>query len=106
MVAHMGGAIASVAPDATAFSNRDAEFFYHSVLLWDDPAHDARNVAFARSLWNEMRPHASGAYVNFFEDDEDRLHEAYAEQTLERLVALKRDYDPQNLFRLNANIVP
>jgi hypothetical protein len=106
MVAHMGGAIASVAPDATAFSNRDAQFFYHSVLLWDDPRRDQANVALARSLWDGMRPYSSGAYVNFVEDDEDRLDEAYAPGTYERLVALKREYDPENVFRLNTNIEP
>jgi FAD/FMN-containing dehydrogenase len=106
MVAHTGGAIASVAPDATAFSNRDAQFFYHSVLLWDDPRRDETNTAIARSLWDGMRPYASGAYVNFFGDDDDRLDEAYAGETYERLVALKRTYDPENVFRLNTNIRP
>jgi FAD binding domain/Berberine and berberine like len=107
MVAQMGGAVASVATDATAFSNRDAQFFYHSVLLWDDPRRDEPNTEIARSLWAGMRPYSSGAYVNFFEDDEgDRINEAYAPGTYERLVALKREYDPENLLRLNTNIVP
>ena len=106
MIAHMGGAIASVERSATAFSNREARFFYHSVLLWDDPTGDDARIAVARSLWSAMRPYSSGAYVNFFEDDEDRLDEAYSAGTYERLVALKREYDPDNVFRLNANIVP
>jgi hypothetical protein len=106
MLAHMGGAIASVGADATAFSNRDAQFFYHSVLLWDDPAGDDARVSVARSLWHAMRPYSSGAYVNFFDEDEDRLHEAYAPGTFARLVALKREYDPDNVFRLNQNIRP
>jgi FAD/FMN-containing dehydrogenase len=106
MLGHMGGAISSVAVDATAFSNRDAQFFYHSVLLWDDPRRDETNAAVARSLWSGMRPYSSGAYVNFFEDDEDRLDEAYAPGTYARLVALKREYDRENVFRLNTNIEP
>jgi FAD/FMN-containing dehydrogenase len=59
-----------------------------------------------RSLWNGMRPYASGAYVNFFGGDDDRLDEAYTGETYERLVALKRMYDPENVFRLNTNIRP
>jgi hypothetical protein len=106
MVAHMGGAITSASPDATAFSNRDARFLYHSVLLWDDPTGDDARVAVARSLWNGMRPYSSGAYVNFFDEDDDRLEEAYERKTFERLVSLKREYDPDNVFRLNQNISP
>jgi FAD binding domain/Berberine and berberine like len=106
MVAHMGGAVSAVAPDATAFSNRDAQFFYHSVLLWTDSEGDEARVSLARSLWSAMRPYALGGYVNFFDRDEERLHEAYAPATYERLVRLKRQYDPDNIFRLNQNIVP
>ena len=105
MVAHLGGAVSTVATGATAFSNRDARFFYHTVLLWDDPVADDSRVAFGRSLWNALRPWSSGTYVNFLEDDE-RTREAYAAETYERLVALKREYDPDNVFRLNQNIKP
>jgi hypothetical protein len=107
MVGHMGGAIADVGPDTTAFSNRGAEFFYHSVLFWDDPAQEEAQISFARGLWSEMRPYSSGAYVNFLDVDEaDRLHDAYAPGTYEQLVALKREYDPENVLRLNQNIPP
>jgi hypothetical protein len=107
MVGHMGGAIAAVSPDATAFSNRNAEFFYHSVLFWDESGEAEAQMSFARGLWSDMRPYASGAYVNFLDVDEaDRLHDAYAPGTYERLVALKREYDPENVLRLNQNIPP
>jgi FAD binding domain/Berberine and berberine like len=107
MIGHMGGAVSDVDRDATAFSNRGAEFFYHSVLFWDDPDEETAQVSFARGLWSEMRPYSAGAYVNFLDVDEaDRLHDAYAPETYERLVALKREYDPENRLRLNQNIPP
>jgi FAD/FMN-containing dehydrogenase len=105
MVGQLGGAIARVASDSTAFANREAAFFYHCVLLWEDPAHDESQAAFARSLATAMQPFASGSYVNFLEDD-GRAHEAYAAATYERLVRLKRRYDPENVFRLNQNVNP
>ncbi len=62
---------------------------------------------FARSLWRAMRPYAAGAYVNFLEDEgAERVREAYPARTYERLVALKREYDPENALRLNQNISP
>jgi hypothetical protein len=107
MVAQLGGAIAQPDEDATAFANRDAAFFYHSVLLWDDPAKDEARKTLARSLWQAMRPYASGAYVNFLEDEGDeRVREAYRASTYERLVTLKTEFDPENVFRLNQNIAP
>ena len=64
-------------------------------------------MSFARALWSDMRPFADGAYVNFLDVDEaDRLHDAYGPGTYERLVALKRECDPENLLRLNQNIRP
>jgi FAD/FMN-containing dehydrogenase len=107
MVGHMGGAIARVPASSTSFGNRDAAFFYHCVLFWDDPAKDDARKSFSRSLWEALRPYASGPYVNFLEDEgSNRVREAYGKDNYDRLVALKRQFDPDNVFRLNQNIAP
>jgi len=105
MVGQLGGAVSRVAPDATAFSGRGAKFFYHCILLWDDPAGDERHAQLARSLAAALSQHGAGSYVNF-QDAEGDVRDAYADRTYERLVALKREYDPENVFRLNQNIRP
>ena len=106
LIAQLGGAVARVSPDATAFGNRGAGFFYHSIVLWTDPEEDADQIAWARSLWQGMRPHSAGVYVNFLAEDEGRLDEVYGTRTFERLTALKEEFDPTNALRLNHNIAP
>jgi hypothetical protein len=65
-------------------------------------------MAWARNFWEAMRPHATGGvYVNFLDDEgEERVKAAYGAAKYARLVALKKAYDPTNLFRLNQNIRP
>jgi FAD/FMN-containing dehydrogenase len=100
------GAASRVAPDATAFPFRKG---IHAGIysLWTDPVHNAANIAWARDTWQALRPFApGGVYVNELgEDDGNRVREAYA-GNYDRLAAVKAKYDPQNQFRLNANIKP
>jgi hypothetical protein len=104
----LGNAANRVGPDETAFSHRDA--LYDCLMLsgWDNPAEAERNIQWTRQLYEAMQPflHA-GIYVNALgEDSEQTIRSAYRAQTYERLVALKNQYDPTNLFRLNPNIKP
>ncbi len=103
----MGGAVARVPSDATAFSNRDAEWMVTVIAIWLDPAEDPEpHVAWARSLWAAMRPWATGTYVNHLGDEgEHRVREAYG-AAYPRLAALKETWDPDDVFRLNQHIAP
>jgi FAD/FMN-containing dehydrogenase len=102
-----GGAIERVPPDATAFWHRSA---LYSVLLQtsgDDPAGDAANIAWGRANWPALEAYTKGFYANtnLSEMAADRVSEAYGGNH-GRMVALKTRYDPGNLFRLNANVLP
>jgi FAD/FMN-containing dehydrogenase len=103
----MGGAIARVAPDATAFPFRDARWLVNIPASWYDPVDDEREIAWARGTFAAIGPHLSGgAYVNFMGDDEEDAGAAAYGRTLERLQRVKAAYDPDNVFRLNQNIAP
>jgi len=107
IVAQMGGAVRRVDMEETAFSHRDAGFFYIVAPFWTEPAEADVHVAWTRNFWEAMRPFARGVYVNFLGDEgEERVRAAYGEATYERLVALKNRFDPTNVFRLNQNIPP
>jgi FAD/FMN-containing dehydrogenase len=76
--------------------------------LWTDPAENRPNIAWVRQLWDAIQPHVpGGVYVNELGDDEgdDRVRQAYG-VNYARLARIKRQYDPRNLFNLNANIRP
>jgi len=109
---HMGGAFARVPEDATPFPARSARFWLNVYGFWQDPADDAARTAFVKGFAADMAPFATGGqYVNFlgYEQDADWRAAAvtvYGQEKLDRLVALKRRYDPENLFRLNHNISP
>ncbi|KXU84534.1 FAD-linked oxidase [Paraburkholderia monticola] len=104
---HVGGAIARVARSATAYLHRDANFDCFPVAIWDDAAEDAANVQWARSVWEALRPYSTGGvYPNSLGDEGDeRVKEAYGDN-YSRLASIKRQYDPDNFFRMNQNIVP
>ena len=110
-VHHMGGAFGKVADEATAFPSRVAAFWLNIYGFWADPADDAARIAWVKALSEAMRPHAlPGQYVNFLgHDDADAARKAlavYGPAKLERLIAVKRRYDPDNVFRINHNIPP
>ena len=73
--------------------------------IWQDPALSEAAGAFARGAWKKLEPHTRGFYVNEYNDDAHRMRETYG-SNFDRLVALKTKFDPGNLFRMNANIVP
>jgi FAD/FMN-containing dehydrogenase len=101
----LGGAMARVPIEATAFAHRDKRYMVTIVGGTPELADVERQRAWTENLWSVLRPHAQGVYVNFLEDEgAARIREAYARPTYERLLAIKRQYDPTNLFRLNQNI--
>ena len=106
-IAHVGGAMARVPANATAWPNRDAHFIMNAHTRWRDKGQDAACIAWARQLFDATAPYASGSvYISFMPDDEtDRIHKAYG-PNYQRLREIKRRYDPNNLFRVNQNITP
>ena len=105
--AQLGGAIQRVPNDATAYSHREPNFLINVHTRWDAAANDGKCIAWARDLIKALTPFSTGAvYVNFLtSDEEDRVKMAYG-ANLAKLVAVKKKYDPTNLFRMNANIRP
>lgn len=106
-VGAIGGQTARVAPEAMAYSSRDAKYVLNVHSRWESAAEDQGCVAWAREFFAKSKPFASGgAYINFLTQDEaDRVAFAYG-TTYDRLVELKRKYDPNNFFRMNQNIKP
>jgi FAD/FMN-containing dehydrogenase len=104
---HLGGAVARVGEDKTAFGARDAGHTVNviGITMTGDGFEQERE--WARGLWTALQPHHQNVYVNFLmEEGEDRIREAYGAVKYDRLKALKRKYDPDNFFRLNQNIAP
>lgn len=105
-IAHVGGAMARVAPDATAFPQRAAHFTMNVHTRWSDAEKDTACIAWARDFFARIAPHAAGSvYVNFMPEDEgDRIGAAYG-GNMDRLGRIKAKYDPANLFRANHNLL-
>jgi FAD/FMN-containing dehydrogenase len=95
------------APDETAYPHRNALYAMNVHTRWEDPADDARCIAWARAFFTAAAPHAAGSvYINFLTEDESgRIADAYGEN-YQRLARIKQQYDPDNLFRSNQNIRP
>jgi len=110
-IEQLGGAVSRVPEDDTAFNHRNNAFNALIVSSWPDRAENDKHIRWTRELWQALQPHASGdVYVNYLgqeaDEGEDRIRAAYGAQKYERLRALKQEYDPQNMFRMNQNIKP
>jgi hypothetical protein len=106
IIEHCHGAIARVAPDATAFALRTNPFHFEIIGFWDDPAADAANLRWVTDFFAATNPFSSGeVYVNSLDQGESRITEAYG-LNLGRLASIKARYDPDNFFRCNQNIPP
>jgi FAD/FMN-containing dehydrogenase len=101
------GAVTRVAPTATAYPHREPGYNLLLISQWTDPAQTDTGMAWARETFDALSPYmADRSYTNYLSaDDHDRVRQAYG-PNYERLVELKRRYDPDNLFRLNHNIDP
>ncbi|MEX2247713.1 MAG: FAD-binding oxidoreductase [Dehalococcoidia bacterium] len=101
------GASNRVSPEATAFAFRDAKFATVIAGAWPEPADNAKNITWVKDYYKALEPHsAAGGYINFMDaDDQGRIKENY-KGNYDRLVSVKKKYDPANLFHLNQNIKP
>jgi FAD/FMN-containing dehydrogenase len=103
----LGGAMGRVPAEATAFAHRDKRVLVALINMWQDPSDWARQYAWTERYYTAMWPHGDGVYVNFLGDEgAGRVRDAYPARTYDRLAAVKAEYDPTNLFRLNQNIKP
>jgi FAD/FMN-containing dehydrogenase len=103
----LGGAMARVAPGATAFSQRDANVLVAAMAMFDVGADGAPADAWTGRVFETFAPKMTGVYANFLGDEgRERVRAAYPHGAYETLASIKRRHDPDNLFRLNQNIPP
>ena len=103
-----GGAISRIPEETMAFTGRQAPFWLGVESDWDDAADDAALIEWGRTTMAALEPFtAAGHYVNdVIETGRDVVRDVYGDAKYERLVGLKRAFDPDNVFRLNQNIEP
>lgn len=104
-----GGAVQRVAADATAFGDRSMPFMLSLDAIWSDPVDDAANIEWVRDAWKDMRPYSTGRlYLNFpgFGEGANLVRDAFGAESYAKLQKVKRDYDPDNLFHMNQNVLP
>jgi hypothetical protein len=103
----LGGAMARVSADATAFAHRTSRIMVNVAAVFAAPDEEAVHEAWVTEFAAALPQGDAGAYVNFLADEgEERVRAAYPGATWEWLTAIKHRYDPTNLFRLNQNIPP
>jgi FAD/FMN-containing dehydrogenase len=104
----LGGAMARVPADATAFAHRHSPMLINVAAIYDPSTSErAEHAAWVRALSAELHDGDPGAYAGFLADEgEERIRAAYPGATWERLAAIKAAYDPDNVLRLNQNIAP
>jgi FAD/FMN-containing dehydrogenase len=103
----LGGAVARVGEDETAFGGRGAGHTFNITASTETAEGFDEEREWVRNFWSALEPYHTSVYVNFLmEEGEERVRQAYGAKKYDRLKALKRRYDPDNLFRLNQNISP
>jgi hypothetical protein len=103
----LGGAMARVPADATAFAHRDRRILAMAGAMYGDPVEAPEHEAWVAAATDALGDGTTGAYVNFLgEREEHRMREVYPGPTWDRLAAIKTRYDHTNLFRLNHNVPP
>jgi Berberine and berberine like len=103
----LGGAMADVPVDATAFAHRSSRIMVNIGAMYQDPEERSIHESWVDAFASSLRQSDSGAYVNFLGDEgADRVRAAYPGATWERLRRVKARYDPENVFHLNQNIPP
>jgi FAD/FMN-containing dehydrogenase len=98
----IGGALNQLPSGHSPAGNRDAEYVLNIAAAWEKPEDDAVNIQWARETFEAMKPCSTGGtYINFLTQEEgaDRIEAAYGRPTLDKLAALKRQWDPQGFFR-------
>jgi hypothetical protein len=108
LVEHLGGAVSRVGEHETAYANRGAQYNVSLLSGWVDAADDEKNIAWTRKVGDEFKAFSTGgAYVNYMASDESAANVKGAyEANFQRLVNVKRKYDPDNFFSGNQNIAP
>jgi hypothetical protein len=103
----LGGALSRVGEEETAFGGRSAGHTFNIAGITESAEGFDEEREWVRNFWSALETHHTGVYVNFLmEEGEERIRQAYGAKKYDRLKALKRRYDPDNLFRLNQNIRP
>ncbi|HZF30181.1 MAG TPA: FAD-binding protein [Gammaproteobacteria bacterium] len=103
---HLGGAISRVANDATAFPHRGIHATSLLLVDWPSNIDPTKHIAWLKKYWDTVEPHTDGFYTNDVVDESQKQIDENYLDNYPRLLALKNKYDPTNLFRLNANVVP
>ncbi len=105
-VRSVGGAVSRVPDDATAYAHRQSELMFVTTIAGPKPVVEAARPAL-EAIWRRLAPHVNGAYANFLATaTEEDVAAIYPTETYQRLAAVKRLYDPGNLFARNHNIRP
>jgi hypothetical protein len=105
-VRSVGGAVSRVTDDATAYAHRQAELMFITSTVGPKPIVEAARPALD-AIWGRLAPHVNGAYANFLSSaTEEDVAAIYPTETYQRLAAVKRQYDPGNLFARNHNVRP
>lgn len=102
-----GGAVARAPEGSSPLAGREARFVVHPLLLWEDPARDERNMALGRAFRTDLKEYATGAaYLNFIGDEGDERVRAAFGRDHARILRVKEEWDPDNVFRGNQSLRP